>query len=193
MKVVLLERVEKLGAIGDVVAVKPGFARNYLLPQKKALRATDTNLKVFELQRAAIEARNADTRAKAESLGAKLQGQSFVLLRQAGESGQLYGSVSARDISDAAVAAGFAVDRGQVILNAPIKTIGTSQIRVRLHPEVSVTVTVNVARSADEAERQAKGENVLATQAESDRADAAAQAQELAAASAINEPGGDLA
>jgi large subunit ribosomal protein L9 len=193
MKVVLLERVEKLGAIGDVVAVKPGFARNYLLPQKKALRATDANLKVFELQRAAIEARNADTRAKAEALGAKLQGQSFVLLRQAGESGQLYGSVSARDIADAAVAAGFAVDRGQVILNTPIKAIGTSQIRVRLHPEVSVTVTVNVARSADEAERQAKGENVLATQAESDRADAAAQAQELAAVSAINEPGGDLA
>jgi large subunit ribosomal protein L9 len=116
-----------------------------------------------------------------------------VLLRQAGESGQLYGSVSARDIADAAVAAGFAVDRGQVILNTPIKAIGTSQIRVRLHPEVSVTVTVNVARSADEAERQAKGENVLATQAESDRADAAAQAQELAAVSAINEPGGDLA
>lgn len=189
MKVVLLERVEKLGAIGDVVAVKPGFARNFLLPQKKALRATDANLKVFELQRAAIEARNADARAKAATVGEKLEGQSFVLLRQAGESGQLYGSVSARDIADAASAAGFAVDRAQVVLNTPIKAIGVTDVRVRLHPEVSVTVKVNVARSADEAERQAKGENVLATQAESDRADAAAQAQELAAASAMNEPG----
>lgn len=179
MKVILLERVEKLGAIGDVVSVKDGFARNFLLPRAKALRATSANMKVFEVQRAQIEARNADNRAAAEKAGEKLNGSKYVLIRQAGESGQLYGSVAARDVADAVVAGGGKVDRSQVQLNVPIKTLGLHAVKVRLHPEVTIEVTVNVARSADEAERQARGENVITSQFEEERADAVAAAQEL--------------
>jgi large subunit ribosomal protein L9 len=179
MKVILLERVEKLGVIGDVVQVKDGFARNFLLPRSKALRATSANMKVFEVQRAQIEARNADNKTAAEKAGEKLNGSKYVLIRQAGESGQLYGSVAARDVADAVAAAGGKVDRGQVQLNVPIKTLGLHQVKVRLHPEVTIEITVNVARSVDEAERQAKGENVITSQFEEERADAAAAAQEL--------------
>ena len=187
MKVVLLERVEKLGAIGDVVQVRDGFARNFLLPQKKALRATENNLKVFEAQKAEIIARNAAAREKAEVAAKKLDGEAFVLIRSAGESGQLYGSVSARDVAEAAIAAGHPVERHGVVLDTPIKTIGMHKVKVRLHPEVTVTVTANVARSPDEAERQAKGENVLEAQLAEERAALDAQAQELAAASIANE------
>jgi len=194
MKVVLLERVENLGSIGDVVAVRPGFARNFLLPQSKALRATDNNLKLFEAQRAEIEARNAQARASASGVAEKLDGQAFVLIRSAGESGQLYGSVSARDIADAAVEAGFKVDRAQVALNTPIKALGMHQIKVRLHPEVSVTISANVARSQDEAERQARGENVIQSQLEADRAFNEQQSAELLEGSILNEqPAGDEA
>ncbi len=194
MKVVLLERVENLGSIGDVVAVRPGFARNFLLPQSKALRATDNNLKLFEAQRAEIEARNAQARASASGVAEKLDGQAFVLIRSAGESGQLYGSVSARDIADAAVEAGFKVDRAQVALNTPIKALGMHQIKVRLHPEVSVTISANVARSQDEAERQARSENVIQSQLEADRAFNEQQSAELLEGSILNEqPAGDEA
>jgi large subunit ribosomal protein L9 len=187
MKVVLLERVDKLGAIGDVVQVRDGFARNFLLPQKKALRATEANMKVFEAQKAEIIARNAAAREKAEQAAKKLDGEAFVLIRSAGESGQLYGSVSARDVADAAAAAGHPVERHGVVLDVPIKTIGMHKVKIRLHPEVAVTVTANVARSPDEAERQAKGENVLESQLAEERAALDAQAQELAAASIANE------
>ena len=164
MKVVLLERVENLGAIGDVVTVKDGFARNFLLPRDKALRATSANLKVFEAQRAQIEARKEKAKAEAGKAGEKLDGSSYVLIRQAGESGQLYGSVTARDIADAIQAEGGKVERSQVVLNLPIKTLGVHEVQVRLHAEVTVTVKVNVARSADEAERQARGEDVIRSQ-----------------------------
>lgn len=192
MKVVLLERVENLGVIGDVVSVRDGYARNWLLPKQKALRATDNNLRRFAVQRAEIEKRNAETRAVAEADGQKLDGQSFVLLRQAGDSGQLYGSVSARDIADAASAGGFQVPRAAVVLDKPIKTIGLHTVRVRLHPEVSVTVTINVARSPEEAERQAKGEDVVAARMAEERQLLSAQAQEIAAGTLANEaPAGD--
>jgi len=180
MQVILLERVDGLGSIGSVVSVRPGFARNYLLAQGKALRATDSNLKVFEAQRAAIEARNAEARAKAETDASGLEGVVLTLLRSAGDTGQLYGSVSARDISEAAKEAGYVIERRHVQLNTPIKTIGVFDVGVRPHPEVTVTVKVNVARSKDEAERQAKGENVIEAQLAEDRADAAAQAAEIA-------------
>ncbi|MDX2275968.1 MAG: 50S ribosomal protein L9 [Hyphomonadaceae bacterium] len=181
MQVILLERVEALGGIGDEVKVRDGFARNFLLPQKKALRATDANRKVFEAQRAQIEARNAEARANAEKSSKSIDGQSYVLIRQAGEAGQLYGSVSARDIADEIVKSGAKIERSSVVLDKPIKTIGVYDVRVRLHAEVSVTVKVNVARSTDEAERQARGENVIASAVEAERAEADAQAQELAA------------
>ena len=179
MKVVLLERVENLGAIGDVVTVKDGFARNFLLPREKALRATNANLKVFEAQRAQIEARNEKTKADAGKTGEKLDGQTYVLIRQAGESGQLYGSVTARDVSDAIKAEGGKVERSQVVLNIPIKTLGVHDVQVRLHAEVSVTVKINVARSADEAERQARGEDVIRSQFDEGRELAAEQAADL--------------
>ena len=179
MKVVLLERVTNLGAIGDVVSVKDGFARNFLLPRSKALRATGANLKVFEGQRAQIEERNAENRAIAERAGQKLDGGSYILIRQAGESGQLYGSVSGRDVSDAIEAEGGRVERNQVVLDRPIKTLGVHEVKLQLHPEVSVTVRVNIARSADEAERQARGENVITSQFDEDRAAAAEQAQDM--------------
>ena len=179
MKVILLERVERLGAIGDTVNVKDGFARNFLLPRSKALRATSANQKIFEAQRAQIEQRNADAKAAAEKAGQKLDGSTYVLIRQAGESGQLYGSVSGRDVADAANTDGGRVERSMVVLDTPIKTIGMHPVKVRLHPEVTVTVTVNVARSQDEAERQARGENVIASQFDEERAHAEAAAADL--------------
>ena len=179
MKVVLLERVERLGAIGDVVQVKDGFARNFLLPRQKALRATTSNLKVFEAERGQIEVRNAEARAAAERNGSKLEGETYVLIRQAGEGGQLYGSVSGRDVADAIVETGARVERSQVVLDRPIKTVGVHEIKLRLHPEVTVTVQVNVARSPDEADRQARGENVITSAFDQDRLDAEAQAKDL--------------
>ena len=170
MKVILLERVERLGALGDVVTVKDGFARNFLLPRSKALRANSANLKVFEERRGDIEANNAKARDVASKSGDRLDGSSYVMIRQAGESGQLYGSVSGRDVADAVNAGGGKVDRAMVILDRPIKSLGVHPVRVRLHPEVTITVNVNIARSQDEAERQARGEDVIASQFEEDRA-----------------------
>ena len=166
MQVVLLERVEKLGQIGDVVKVKDGFARNFLLPKKKALRATKANLVYFETQRAQLETRNLEHRKEAEQIGEKLKGKTFVLLRQAGDRGQLYGSVSPRDIADIVTAGGFTIARTQVPIDKAIKTLGLHPIFVVLHPEVRVSVIVNVARTEDEAERQARGEDVLGEQTE---------------------------
>jgi large subunit ribosomal protein L9 len=165
MEVILLERVAKLGQIGDVVRVKDGFARNFLLPRKKALRATDANRKRFETQRADIEARNLELKQDANAVAEKLDGQAIVLIRQAGESGQLYGSVSPRDIAETLAQSRFKVSREQVVLNTPIKALGLHAVPVHLHPEVDVKITVNVARSAEEAERQARGE-VIATREE---------------------------
>jgi large subunit ribosomal protein L9 len=180
MKVILLERVERLGVLGDVVNVKDGFARNFLLPRSKALRATSANLKVFEGQRADIEVRNNKAREQAEAAGSKLDGTSYVLIRQAGETGQLYGSVSGRDVADIVNAEGGKIDRAMVVLDKPIKTLGVHPVKVKLHAEVAVTVNINIARSQDEAERQAKGENVISSQFEEDaRLDAEAAADML--------------
>jgi len=162
MQVILLERIEKLGQMGDVVNVKPGFARNYLLPQKKAMRATEENRRRFETQRTQLEAANLERRQEAAAVAAKMQGLSVTLIRQAGEAGQLYGSVNARDVAEAVVEGGFTIERHQVRLAPPIKTVGIHGVRVDLHPEVAVTVRVNVARSPEEAEVQAKtGEAVV--------------------------------
>ena len=169
MKVILLERVERLGSLGDTVTVKDGFARNFLLPRSKALRATAANLQVFEAQKAQIVARNDKERAAAEKAGEALDGSSYVLIRQAGESGQLYGSVNGRDVADAVNAEGGKIERAQVILDKPIKTLGVHAVKVRLHAEVTVTVNLNIARTQDEAERQARGENVVTSQFEEDR------------------------
>ena len=179
MKVILLERVERLGALGDVVTVKDGFARNFLLPRSKALRANSNNLKAFEGQRAELEARNAKEREAAEKAGEELDGSSYILIRQAGESGQLYGSVSGRDVADSINAEGGKVDRSMVVLDKPIKTLGIHEIKVRLHPEVTVSVNLNIARSADEAERQARGENVITSQFEEDQLMASEAAADL--------------
>ena len=187
MPVILRERVENLGGIGDEVKVRDGFARNFLLPQKKALRATETNRKAFEARRAEIEAKNAEAKAAAEKSSGKIDGQSYVLIRQAGEGGQLYGSVSSRDIADEISKSCSKVARVSGVLYKPIKTIGVSDVRVRLHAEVYATVKVNVARSTDEAERQARGENVIASAVEAERAEAEAQAKELAAAAFVAE------
>ncbi len=162
MHVILLERVAKLGQMGDVVRVKDGFARNYLLPQGKALRATGENKARFEGQRAQLETRNLELKAEASAVAEKLDGHTFVIVRQAGEMGQLYGSVAARDLAEILTAGGFTVERRQVRLDTPIKAIGLHKVPVVLHPEVEVTVTINVARSAEEAERQGRGEAVLA-------------------------------
>ena len=162
MQVVLLERIEKLGQMGDVVSVKPGFARNYLLPRQKALRATKENMARFERERAQLEARNLQRKDEAGRVGRDLEGKSFVLIRSAGESGQLYGSVTSRDIAAKLTEDGFSVDRGQVVLDRPIKALGLHEQRIQLHGEVIVSITVNVARSEDEAERQARGEDVTA-------------------------------
>ena len=161
MDVILLERVANLGQMGEEVRVKDGYARNFLLPRHKALRATKDNLAKFETQRAQLEARNLEQRQEAGSIGEKLDGMSFVLVRQAGETGVLYGSVATRDIAEAITAEGISIGRQQVVINQPIKTIGLHKVPVSLHPEVQVTVTVNVARSPEEAERQARGEEVL--------------------------------
>lgn len=155
MEVILLERIEKLGQMGDVVKVKPGFARNFLLPQKKALRANKDNLAFFEKQRAQLEAINLKRREEAQAVAEKMEGLKVLMVRQAGEGGQLYGSVSGRDVADAVKAAGFTIERNQVNLDSPIKTLGSYPVRVALHPEVAVTVTVTVARSQEEAERAA--------------------------------------
>jgi large subunit ribosomal protein L9 len=184
MEVILLERVEKLGAIGDVVKVKNGFARNYLLPQHKALLATDANKARFERERVAIEARNEKARSAAQSEGKALDGTTYVLIRQAGETGQLYGSVAARDIAEAINAAGHKVERKHVAINQPIKAIGMHDVTIRLHPEVALKVTLNVARSLDEAERQARGENVIAAAQAADKAADDEAAREIAAAAA---------
>ena len=160
VELILLQRVEKLGQMGDIVKVKPGYARNFLLPQRKALRASKQNREHFEKQRAQLEAQNIKRREEAERLAERVGGLTVVIIRQAGESGGLYGSVSARDIAEGSTGSGLTINRSQVILEHPIKTLGLSQIRVSLHPEVSIPVTVNVARSPEEAERQARGERV---------------------------------
>jgi large subunit ribosomal protein L9 len=160
MQVILLQRIGRLGQMGDVVTVKDGFARNYLLPQKKALRATKDNLTQFEGQRAQLEANNLELKKEAEAIATKLEGKTFVAIRSAGDTGQLYGSVSTRDLSDVVTEGGFTIDRRQVILDKPIKTLGLHATRIALHPEVVVTVSINVARSQDEADKQARGEDV---------------------------------
>ena len=169
---ILLERVEKLGQMGQIVKVRPGYARNYLLPKKKALRATKENLAYFETQRAQLEANNLARKSDAAAVAEKLEGLFVVLIRQAGESGQLYGSVSSRDIADAVTEAGFTVDKHQIVLDRPIKTLGLHPVRVMLHPEVGVTVTANVAQSAEGAEMQKAGINPL-LEREEDEAEAA--------------------
>ena len=168
MQVILLERVEKLGQMGDEVRVKDGFARNFLLPKKKALRATKANREYFQAQKAQLEARNLAAKGEAEKIAKKLDGQKFVLIRQAGDRGQLYGSVSPRDVADAMEKGGFKVDRHQVQISVAIKAIGLFTIPVVLHPEVKVSITINVARSEDEAERQARGEDVLTGKTEAE-------------------------
>ena len=170
MDVILLERVEKLGSIGDVVTVKNGFARNFLLPNKKALRANESNRKLFEANRAKIETDNATKRSDAEAASKDVDGKSVVLIRQASNVGALYGSVSARDVVEALEAEGAKVLKSQVVLGKPIKTIGLHEVKIALHPEVSVTVKVNVARSPEEAELQAQGVDVMATMFERDEA-----------------------
>jgi large subunit ribosomal protein L9 len=182
MQVILLERISRLGQMGDVVRVRDGFARNFLLPQGKALRATDDNRKKFESQRGHLEARNLERKQEAEAIATKLDGKSFVVVRQAGETGQLYGSVTTRDLADALEAGGFSVNRNQVALNQPIKTIGLHTVTIALHPEVDAKVTVNVARSEDEAERQSKGEDlsVRATEADEEAAEPAAAEESTA-------------
>lgn len=178
MQVVLLERVAKLGQMGEVVSVKDGYARNFLLPQKKALRANERNLKIFEAQKVQIEAKNLEAKGEAEKVSETLDGQTFVVIRQAGETGHLYGSVSTRDIAEAATAGGFTITKGQVELVHPIKTTGLSEATIRLHPEVTATITMNVARTEDEAERQARGEDVN-TDLNDEEADLMALAEEV--------------
>jgi large subunit ribosomal protein L9 len=178
MEVVLLERVAKLGQMGEVVNVKQGYARNFLLPQGKALRATPANMKRFEVDRAQLEARNLEAKGEAEKVAGTLDGQAFVVIRSASDGGALYGSVTTRDVSDAATAGGFSLDRRQVALNAPIKELGLHQVRVTLHPEVVATIVVNVARSNEEAAMQASGKTIQQLQAEAD-AEAEFDIQEL--------------
>ena len=180
MEIILLERIEKLGAIGDIVTVKDGYARNFLLPNKKALRSNEANKKVFEANRARIEAENAERRATAETEAKTVEGAKFVLIRQASNAGHLYGSVSVRDIVEALHAEGHAaVTKAMIILERPIKTLGLFDVRVNLHPEVAVTVQANVARSPDEAELQAQGVNVIEQQFADEAAEADAAAGEF--------------
>ena len=160
MEVILLERVAKLGQMGEIVRVKDGYARNFLLPGHKALRATENNKKRFEGQKAQLEARNLEARTEAEKVGETLDGQSFTIIRQAGETGYLYGSVATRDVAEIVSAGGFKINRNQVELRTPIKTLGLHPLPIQLHPEVEVTITINVARSPEEAERQARGEEI---------------------------------
>jgi large subunit ribosomal protein L9 len=184
MQIILLERVENLGGLGDEVSVKNGFARNFLLPKGKALIANAQNRARFEAEREAIEKRNAEARDSASSAGNNLDGETFILIRQSGATGQLYGSVSARDIVEIAGEAGHQIKREQVRLNAPIKTLGLHEVGIRLHAEVRVEITVNVARSTDEAERQAAGENIMETLQAEQHAAATEQASEMAEAAA---------
>ncbi len=186
IELILLERVENLGQMGQVVKVRPGFARNFLLPQKKALRATKDNRAYFETQRAQLEAQNLKRKGEAEQVAAKLDGTHVVIIRQAGESGQLYGSVSARDIAEAVTTAGFTIARSQVVLDRPIKSLGLYKTRIILHPEVAATVTANVAQSPEEAAMQEQGVDPLslARAAAAAGADTAGAAQEAAEASA---------
>lgn len=178
MQVILLERVAKLGQMGDVVSVKDGYARNYLLPQKKALWASDANLKAFEAEKAQLEARNLETKKEAEALADRLDGQKFIVIRSASDAGSLYGSVTPRDAADAATAAGFSVDKRQVALQGPIKELGMHSLTVTLHPEVEATIQLNVARSEEEAELQAQGINI-ADQAAEEEAQAELEIAEL--------------
>jgi len=184
MEVILLERIAKLGQMGDVVRVKDGFARNYLLPKGKALRASEANRSRFETMKIDLEARNLEQRGEAEKIAERLNGQSFIVLRQAAEGGQLYGSVSPRDLVGLIIEKGFTVERSQIVLNVPIKMIGIYKVPVSLHPEVEVTVSLTVARSADEAERLKRGEDITVNRDEA--AEAAAEA--AAAAEAFFEP-----
>jgi len=170
MDVILLERVAKLGQMGEVVSVKDGYARNYLLPQKKALRANEMNLAAFEQQKAQLEARNLESKKEAESLAEKLDGQQFVIIRSASDAGALYGSVSTRDAAEAATEAGFSVDRKQVVLSRPIKELGLHSVHVVLHPEVEANIELNVARSPEEAELQASGKSIQELAAEEEAA-----------------------
>ena len=170
MQVILLERVAKLGQMGDVVSVRAGYARNFLLPQGKALRASEANIKGFEAQKAQLEARNLETRAEAQALAARLDGESYIVIRQASDGGALFGSVTPRDIAEAASAGGISVDRRQVVLTAPIKQLGLHAVTVVLHPEVSASITINVARSAEEAEIQASGKTIQELAAEAEAA-----------------------
>jgi large subunit ribosomal protein L9 len=176
MEVILLERVAKLGQMGEVVRVKDGFARNFLLPQGKALRATKDNRAKYDSMKAQLEARNLEQKKDADVVAGKLNGKSFIVVRQASDVGQLFGSVSARDIADIVTKDGFTVSRNQIALQAPIKMIGMHTVPVALHPEVEVTITINVARNADEAERQARGENVTQRREETEAEEAAADA-----------------
>ena len=170
MQVILLERVVKLGQMGDVVKVKDGYARNFLLPQRKALRASEANIKSFEGQKAQLETRNIETKSEAAALAEKIDGQTFIVIRSASDAGALYGSVTPRDIADAAAAAGFTADRKQIVLRNPIKALGLHDVSVVLHPEVVATVTMNVARSPEEAELQASGKSIREMAAEAEAA-----------------------
>ena len=196
VEVILLERIETLGQMGEVVKVKPGYARNFLLPQKKALRATKDNLAYFEKQRTQLEAQNLKRRQDAEGVAKKLEGLQVIILRQAGETGQLYGSVATRDISEAVTAAGFTVDRRQILLDQPIKTLGIFKTRVALHPEVVVGISANIAQSEEEAQMQAAGKSPLAPASETpaapepaaEAAPAPAEKPKAAAADGAEEP-----
>lgn len=172
MDIVLLERVEKLGQMGEVVSVKDGYARNFLLPKRKALRATKANLARFEAERAQLEARNLELKKEAEAVAAKLDGQTFIAIRSASDAGSLYGSVNSRDIAELSTAGGFSIARNQIVLDKPVKELGLHDVRVILHPEVDVTITINVARSADEAELQAQGKSIAEVRAEEEAAEA---------------------
>ena len=185
MQVILLERIGRLGQMGDIVKVRPGFARNFLLPQGKALRATKDNMSHFEKERTQLEATNLQRKQEAEAVAKKLDGLSFVILRQAGDTGQLYGSVSTRDIADAVTAGGFTIDRVQVLLDRPIKSLGLHDVRVGLHPEVEIKVAINVARTEEEAQRQAAGENVSQSARDDYAAEQAALAAQAAAAAEV--------
>jgi large subunit ribosomal protein L9 len=188
MEVILLQRLGKLGQMGDVVRVKDGYARNFLLPQGKALRATEANKSKFEGMKVDLQAKNLETKGEADKIGSKLDGKSFPVIRQASDTGQLYGSVTPRDLAALLTENGFDVDRNQIALNMPIKTIGQHKVPVHLHPEVEITVTINVARSADEAERLARGEDVTVRREGGADQDEGAEAAKVAA-EAIFEPG----
>lgn len=185
MEVILLERIARLGQMGDVVRVRDGYARNLLLPTGKALRATEANRKRFESQRGQLEARDLERKQEAEAVAAKLNGQSFIIVRQAGETGQLYGSASSRDLAEVIDAGGFSIARNQVALKQPIKTIGLHRVAIVLHPEVEAIVTINVARSADEAERQTRGEDMTVAERAEEEGDAEAADHEIPVAEGI--------